>query len=158
LYKKYKDVVIGGVLAVLSFIYIAMSFQIKLTNIDRIVGSRLFPQICGVLILALSVYLIVYGIKQSKSIEAGDKEPAKNYTKTVIVLGSYAAYIFLMDKIGFTLSSILYLFSQMIVMGKWPVKKKSMAIYLVIAVVGSAVIYIMFDKVFMLMLPRAGWL
>lgn len=158
MYKKYKDAVIGGILAVLSFIYLAMSLQIKLTNIDRIVGSRLFPQICGTVILILSVYLIVYGIRQSKSIEAGEAGPAKSYTKTVIVLGSYAAYIFLMDKIGFTLSSILYLFSQMAVMGRWPVKKKSLLIYLVIAVVSSIVIYILFNKVFMLMLPRAGWL
>lgn len=157
MYKKYKDAVIGGILAVLSFIYIAMSFQIKLTNIDRIVGSRLFPQICGGLILILSVYLTVYGIRKSKFIEAGEG-PARNYLKTVIVLGSYAAYIYLMDKIGFAFSSILYLFSQMIVMGRWPVKKKSILIYLVIAVVSSVVIYILFNKVFMLMLPRAGWL
>lgn len=157
MYKKYKDVVIGSVLMVLSCIYLVLTFQIKLTNIDRIVGSRMFPQICGIMILALSAYLTVSGIKKSKTIEAGEKT-GKNYRKTMIVLGSYAAYIFLLDKIGFTLSSILYLFSQMIVMGSWPVKKKSMIIFFIIAVISSASIYILFNKIFMLMLPRADWL
>lgn len=72
-------------------------------------------------------------------------------------MGSYALYIFLMDKIGFTVSSILYLFSQMVVMGKWPSSRKSMILYLVIAVAVSAVIYVMFNNVFMLILPKAGW-
>lgn len=62
-----------------------------------------------------------------------------------------------MDKIGFTISSILYLFSQMVVMGKWPVSKKSMILYLMISVAVSAVIYVMFNRVFMLILPKAGW-
>lgn len=41
--KKYKDVIVGIVLAALSVIYLLLSFQIKLTNIDRVVGSRMFP-------------------------------------------------------------------------------------------------------------------
>lgn len=157
MYKRYKDVIIGGILAVLSVIYLAMSFQIKLTNIDRIVGSRLFPQICGILILFLSICLIVSGIRNAvRKGELGIGEKV-NYTKTVLVLGGFAAYIFLMDKIGFTLASVLYLFSQMIVMGKWPVSKKSMGLYLVISVVSALVIYVMFNRVFMLMLPKARW-
>lgn len=157
MYKKYKDAVIGGILAALSLIYLAMSFQIKLTNIDRIVGSRMFPQICGTAILLLSIYLIASAVHKGKNAVA-EPGAGKNYTRTVIVLGSYAAYIFLMDKLGFTVSSILYLFSQMIVMGKWPVTRKSMLLYLLISVTASAAIYFMFYKVFMLMLPKAGWM
>lgn len=155
--KKYKDVVIGSVLAVLSGIYLLLSFQIKLTNIDRVVGSRLFPQICGTIILILSVCLIVGGIRKAKGTESEKEGEKKNYTRTILVLGSYAAYIFLMDKIGFTIASIIYLFSQMVVMGKWPVGRKSLVLYGIISVVVSAVIYIMFNKVFMLILPKAGW-
>lgn len=157
MYKKYKDVVIGGVLAVFSCIYLAMSFQIKLTNIDRIVGSRLFPQIIGIVILALSIWLIVDGLQRARRADAEEQGQKKSCIRTVIVLGSFAAYIFLMDKIGFTVSSILYLFSQMTVMGPWPAKKKSMIVYLVISVLTSVLIYVMFDKIFMLMLPKAGW-
>jgi len=155
--KKYKDIIVGSVLAALSVLYLLLSFQIKLTNIDRVVGSRMFPQICGTIILLLSVSLIVGGIQRAKKTgpeKAGEK---RNYTRTILVLGSYAIYIFLMDKIGFTISSILYLFSQMVVMGKWPVSKKSMILYLMISVAVSAVIYVMFYRVFMLILPKAGW-
>lgn len=155
--KKYKDIIVGSVLAALSVAYLLLSFQIKLTNIDRVVGSRMFPQICGTIILILSVCLIVGGVQKAKQAEPEKAGEKKNYTRTILVLGSYALYIFLMDKIGFTVSSILYLFSQMVVMGKWPSSRKSMILYLVIAVAVSAVIYVMFNNVFMLILPKAGW-
>ncbi len=153
---RYRDAIIGGILAVLSCVYLAMSFQIKLTNIDPIVGSRMFPQICGIIVLALSVWLIVTTLRKKQGGQVLPKKQAQ-YIKTVIVLGSYAAYIFLMDKIGFTCSSMIYLFSQMLVMGKWPAKKKNIAVYAVVSVTASVVIYIMFRQVFMLMLPKAGW-
>lgn len=155
--KKYKDVVVGSVLAVLSVIYLLLSFRIKLTNIDRVVGSRLFPQICGTIILVLSICLIVGGIQSMKKAEPEKAGGKKSYTRTILVLGSYACYIFLMDKIGFTISSVIYLFSQMVVMGKWPAGRKSMLLYLVIAVAVSAAIYVLFNNVFMLILPKAGW-
>lgn len=155
--KKYKDVVVGSVLAGLSVIYLLLSFQIKLTNIDRVVGSRMFPQICGTIILILSVCLIIGGMQKARKTESEKTGEKKNYARTIFVLGSYAAYIFLMDKIGFTVSSIAYLFSQMVVMGKWPVGKKSMGLYLIISVAVSAAIYVLFNNVFMLILPKAGW-
>ncbi|MCI8660409.1 MAG: tripartite tricarboxylate transporter TctB family protein [Lachnospiraceae bacterium] len=155
--KKYKDVIVGSVLAALSVIYLMLSFQIKLTNIDRIVGSRMFPQICGTIILVLSICLIIGGLQKAKKTESEKGREKRNYTRTVLVLGSYALYIFLMDKIGFTISSVIYLFSQMVVMGKWPASKKSMILYLVISASVSAAIYVTFNNVFMLILPKAGW-
>lgn len=153
---RYKDAIIGGVLAVFSCIYLILSFQIKLTNIDPVVGSRMFPQICGTVVLILSVWLIASTLK-TKQREEVLPEKRANYIKTVIVLGSYAAYIFLMDKIGFACSSMIYLFSQMLVMGKWPAKKKDIVVYAVISVAASAAIYVLFRQVFMLMLPKARW-
>lgn len=154
--RQHKDAIIGGILAVLSCIYLVMSFRIKLTNIDPVVGSRMFPQICGTVVLALSTWLIVSTLRK-KQTEEVIPEKQTSYIKTIIVLGSYAAYIFLMDKLGFACSSMIYLFSQMLVMGKWPAKKKDIIVYAVIAVTASAVIYVLFRQVFMLMLPKARW-
>lgn len=156
MYKRYKDMVIGGVLVALSGIYLMMSFQIKLTNIDRIVGSRLFPQICGVLILILSFYLMINSVRTAKFAQ-GETEK-KSYKKTVLVVSCYAAYIYLMDKIGFAAASVLYLFSQMVLMGKLPVTKKNVLLYSAISVLASVAVYLLFNKLFMLMLPKAGWL
>ena len=49
--KKYKDIIMGAVLFAVGLIYFLMSFSIKLTYIDQIVGSRMFPQICGVVLM-----------------------------------------------------------------------------------------------------------
>ena len=82
--KKYKDVIVGIVLAALSVIYLLLSFQIKLTNIDRVVGSRMFPQICGIIILVLSVCLIVGGIQRAKKTESEKSGERKSYTLSLI--------------------------------------------------------------------------
>lgn len=155
MYQKNKDVIIGIILSVLSCIYLALSFQIKRSNIDRIVGSRMFPQICGTLVLLLSVWLIFSGLRNVGQTE--EIREKRGFFRTAIVLGSYAAYIFVMDKIGFTGASVLYLFSQMAVMGKPSPGKKTLMLYFVISVAVSLGIYLLFNQVFMLMLPKAGW-
>lgn len=150
--KGKKDLMAGCVLVVFSAVYFALSFQIKLTSIDRIVGSRMFPQILGVCMFLLGICLIVGGIAAMKrerkasatqaehqeatenvdsrvaammknAEEAGEealkaKDTKKVIWKTIGVFGSFALYIVLLDKIGFTIASILYLFSQMIMMAK----------------------------------------
>jgi len=42
-------------------------------------------------------------------------------------------------------------------MGNGRAGKKAFILYAVISVVASVAIYVMFNKVFLLMLPRAGW-
>lgn len=62
--KKYKDIMMGTILFIVGLIYFIMSFSIKLTYIDRIVGSRVFPQICGVILIGLSLWLVVSGVRR----------------------------------------------------------------------------------------------
>ena len=94
--------------------------------------------------------------------EAGEealkaKDTKKVIWKTIGVFGSFALYIVLLDKIGFTIASILYLFSQMIMMAKKPISKKNYVVYAIISVVTAVVLYLMFVKGFKLILPQAGW-
>lgn len=189
--KGKKDLMAGCVLVVFSAVYFALSFQIKLTSIDRIVGSRMFPQILGVCMFLLGICLIVGGIAAMKrerkasatqaehqeatenvdsrvaammknAEEAGEEALKAKDTKNVIwktigVFGSFALYIVLLDKIGFTIASTLYLFSQMIMMAKEPIPKKNYVVYAIISVVTAVVLYLMFVKGFKLILPQAGW-
>lgn len=169
--KGQKDVAAGSVLAAFSIAYFALSFQIKLMRIDRVVGSRMFPQILGVCMFLLGVFLIVNGViawkrekaaapaegaKSEADPEAAQKRRQAVY-KTLGVFVGYAFYIFLMDKIGFTVSSILYLFSQMLLMAKRPISKKQYLIYAATAVITAVVLYYMFVVGFQLILPKASW-
>lgn len=160
--KRKKNVIAGSVLSLLAVFYLISSFQIKRTNIDRVVGSRMFPQLCGSLLLILSISLIVSGImtRGTEKTEGTDKTDAAakpDYRKTAAVLISFLFYIVLMGGIGFAPASVLYLFSQMLIMGQQPFTKKKVVSYAVIAIAASAVIYILFNRVFLLVLPKAGW-
>lgn len=178
--RSKKDVIAGSVLSLLAVFYLIASLQIKRTNIDRVVGSRLFPQICGVLLLVLSLSLVVNGMQKlrkeredKRAAQRGGAESGKaaagktseavadlskpDYRKTAAVLVSFVLYIILMGGIGFAPASVLYLFSQMVIMGKPPYTKKKLLLYAVIAAVVSAVVFVLFNHVFLLMLPKAGW-
>lgn len=164
--QSKKDVIAGSVLSLLAVFYLIFSFQIKRTNIDRVVGSRMFPQICGCLLLVLSVSLIVNGAQKmmeekrtakSQETDQTDNLAKPDYRKTAAVLTSFVLYIVLMGGIGFAPASVLYLFSQMILMGKKPFTKKKIVSYAVISIAASAAVFVLFNNVFLLMLPKAGW-
>lgn len=162
--KKYKDAVAGSVLFVLALIYFIMSFSIKLTYIDRVVGSRLFPQICGVIVMALGAVLVISGLRQAKTLpdesSGAPHEKAEGIgpgMKTFLVLLSFAVFAYLLDKIGFTLAAFLYLFSQMLLMASKKPTVKTVLFYLVLSAALAAGIYLLFYKGFSLMLPKASW-
>lgn len=178
--KKYKDIIIGAFLFAVGLVYFIMSFSIKLTYIDQIVGSRLFPQICGTVFMGLSLWLAVTGVIrlwQSRSNEEmghraeldgeetsgrlGDGECKTHMVspavKTLLVLVSFAVFCWLLDKIGFVMDAFLYLFSQMLLIAGRKLSVKDIVVYLALSMVLSAGIYYLFDKGFSLMLPKAGW-
>ncbi len=123
--KRYKDAVIGAVLAVFSHIPGPFHSRSKRSNIDRVVGSRMFPQICGTVVPGPQHLADCERTKsargQGKEGREAETARAGGCTRTVIVLRELlAAYIFLMDKLGFTAFLRPHLFNQMLVMGSGP--------------------------------------
>ncbi len=165
--KKYKDIMMGAVLFAGGAIYFMMSFSIKLTYIDQIVGSRKFPQICGVLLMGLSGSLIVSGVKnlmkpQEETVDDEHSPQVKGRglspaVKTMLVLLSFAVFCWLLDKIGFTIAAFLYLFSQMILISGKKLTVKDIVFYFILSAALAAGIYYLFCKGFSLMLPKASW-
>lgn len=171
--KKYKDIIAGGVLFAVGLIYFCMSFSIKLTYIDRVVGSRVFPQICGAALMALALSLLVSGVlglRKSQEetgmdaeeladsmLEQEEKQLLSPAMKTFLVLVSFAVFCWLLDKIGFGPAAFLYLFSQMLLISGKKLTKKAVVFYLLLSLALAAGIYYLFYKGFSLMLPKASW-
>lgn len=174
--KRYKDIIAGGTLFLFGLAYFLMSFSIKLTYIDRIVGSRKFPQIVAVVFMLCALWIMFRGIKelihentaitkgektlfeQGIDAEASDEDIGKEGRwKTALVLISFAIFCFLLDKIGFGLTSFLYLLSQMILMDGKKQSWKSVLFYAVLSALLSIGIYYMFNTGFKLILPKANW-
>ena len=163
-FSKNKDLISGLFLLVAAAIYFALSFQIRLTNIDRVVGSRLFPQMCGVLMMLFGAMLVAGNLRErfrntgegADAAEETAPAPKPVYRNTVLVLASFALYIYLMDLIGFTASTLAYLFSQMLVLHPGKASPARVALYAVLSVVATVSIYYMFNNVFRLLLPKGA--
>lgn len=161
-YSKNKDMIAGAFLLLVAVGYFLLSFQIKLSNIDRMVGSRLFPQICGVLLALFSCGLIAGNIMRNRRespADAGEeaKDPAARpvYRNTILVLVSYAAFIWALNALGFVVSTVAYLFTQMIIL-RGASEKSRYFLYAVITALSTIAIYYLFNNVFYLILPKGN--
>lgn len=178
--KRYKDIIAGSVLLALSAFYFSQTFLIKkIAFIDPLVGSARFPQIIAIILMICAAIIIFQGIAslkaQKETIEAhktlmeiadeaenGEETTSKaqirkgNF-KVFLVLGSFAVFCFLMDKIGFGAASFLYLWSQMVIMSHDKQNWKSLLVYGGLSLVLAIGIFAMFRYGFGLILPKALW-
>jgi Tripartite tricarboxylate transporter TctB family. len=168
--KKYSNIITGIVLMTVSVMYFLQTLSInKIAFIDPLVGSARFPQIIAVILALCAGILIFQGMgelknnrnKVAENSENADSEVAvsnkKGNLKIVLVLGSFALFAFLMDKIGFAIDSFIYLWSQMVIMSHEKQTRKSVLIYGLLSIVISAAIFTLFRYGFGLILPRARW-
>ena len=167
--SRNKNIIAGIFLSAFSLLYFRLSFSIPLTSIDRQVGSRLVPQICGMLLLFFSVWLAAGGIIAKKVLgvknvqaDAQSDEDGKTgmegkgkpcYLSTVLVFAGFALYIYLMEMVGFVISTLIYLFTQMILL-EAKGKKKKYLLYAVVSICATLATYMLFVRVFYLILPK----
>ncbi|GEM_PF-1906909 len=179
--KKYKDVIAGVVVFIVASIYFLLTLGIKkISFIDPIVGSAMFPRIvafilmlCGLVIIAQGLISLKEKDKKQKTHEkslleiADEAENEENVTDKVIerkgnikvclVLISFALFCFFLDKIGFCLSSFVYLWSQMIIMSHQKENRKSILFYGLLSLIISVVVFVLFRYGFGLILPKSKW-
>lgn len=158
-FSRHKDLIAGVFLFVVALVYFILSFQVRLTNIDRLVGSRFFPQICGVLLMLFSILLIAGDFLKNRALPpapsgevSAPAGPKPVYRNTVLALLSFALYIVLMDLVGFTISTLAYLFSQMALLQG--TGRKKWLLYGMLSLCSTIAIYYLFNNVFLLMLPK----
>lgn len=172
--SKYEDVFSGFFLLIVSVIMFVATFSFQALT-TTFVGPAFMPQIISVAIAIFSLVIIGSGIKKAKNakfeteegglveaaeekgtgeeVHAGDllKEKESGYKAVLITLAAMAIYIFLIPIIGFLITTIVYLFVQMLILCHKT--KRRMVLFAVISVVSSVLIYYLFRNVFYVMLP-----
>lgn len=158
MFKKYKDAISGGVLILLGVgLYIA-SFGIKSVALN-LIKADFFPRLIAGLFVILGVILVLTGLSKAKQHQpAGEKElPFWKNDGTISMLETLAliaVYVLLMKPVGFVITTFVYLVAQMYVLTpKEKRTKKNFALFVVISLIASFAIYLLFVKVFYLMLP-----
>ena len=122
------------------------------------VGADFLPRIIAILIIALSMgYLAttLVGIQRARKTGRDDAQPAekRNVKRIIITMALLVTYVALMNTVGFLITTIVYLFLQMMILGHNPTKKQ-IILYAVIAVVAPIIINYVFVNGFQLLLPE----
>ena len=158
-----SDLITGIIAAAFSVFYLSQTTTIKIFGgATGGVNARTVPEIWGSCLLILSIILIVrsiYGMVKAKKNPTLPEQG--NFIKNLIdkreVVYTFAlliGYAALMKPVGFIITSIIYVFLQILILT--PMKKRSrkvMGIAAIIAVTFSTVLYYVFTKYFMVLLP-----
>ena len=125
-FKKYKDLWFGIIALAFSVFYLVVGSQIvtrpKLT--PSYASAKVVPILLGSLLALLSVLLIIQAVRKLRAAaatggaeaETGEKATRDDLLTVVLTLGVILLYIILLPALGFCLSSIIYLFAQMVIM------------------------------------------
>lgn len=165
LIAKYDDVFSGFFLLAVSVVmYIAtFSFEALTTTF---VGPAFMPQIISVAIGIFSILIIVNGFRKSRAEKQEEPIPdpvtevhddkmtpgeKDSYKPVLMTLGLMVAYVFLIPIVGFLITTILYIFLQMMILSHKTTRK--IWLFALVSIVSSVLIYYVFRNVFYVMLP-----
>ncbi len=156
-FKKCKDLILGVVMLLFSAFYLIYAQQIKTRPklTPSYASARIMPILLGALLAILSVICIIQGIRKMKAIineEKGEKADKGDTLTVVLTFAVIIGYILLMPVLGFCLSTIIYLFSQILVLA--PKEKRNYLLFAIVAVAFTAVVFIAFRIGLQQLLPR----
>ncbi|RHP49582.1 tripartite tricarboxylate transporter TctB family protein [Clostridium sp. AF32-12BH] len=159
--EKHNDVCSSVVFFLFGVFIFVGSYWIPATTSD-ILGSRFFPRAVAILIGILSLMQLVSALGELKQMKAAgvkeEKEEKKLNKPFILTTVALFAYYLLVLGIGFTLTSILYLlFEGVVLMRKDEVKdKKKMIILVLVAVIVPVFLNTVFWNVFSIKLPEGA--
>lgn len=152
-YLKNGEVLAGSVLFLIGM-FMLLNAIIFGRAINTGIGADFFPKIVSCALMAVSAGLIRSGIRTEKAFAAdNEKEPANkgNYPVFAAALGVFLVYVFLMPVLGFIIATIPFIFCLILLLA--PTKKRKIPLFLGISVAVSLGTYLLFVKLFFVMLP-----
>lgn len=154
-YKK-KELVVGAVMLCAGLFYLILTINLPRKGT---IDASTVPYVLAVSLCLLG-FLQLLGARKAVRPKADPDDDAPNtvadYPTVLKTLALIAIYIALLEKVGFLITTVLYLYAQFIVITPRDQKVKHFS-YAIIAVITSVVIYFTFRHGFDLMLP-AGFL
>lgn len=155
-FKKYGDIVVGVFFMILSSILIAMARMLPKSKVMEI-GPDFMPMVIGGVTFILAAILTFLSIKNFKlhvaQIDA-DSIPKCDYKRVLSSIILVLAYVFLLQPVGFILSTMVYLLLQMLVLSPDDARSKKDIIKLaIIDVIFTLVVFFLFRYGFKIVLP-----
>lgn len=152
--NKYRDYIVGVAFLVLSIVLIVMAQALPASAVMEI-GPDFMPTVIGVIMLVLSVVLLVMAFANRKTVQGEEVKDDAEYKRVLLSLLLSLAYVFLLQPVGFILSTLVYLFFQMMVLAPDEKRTKKEAIRCaIIVVIFTFVVFFLFRYGFKIILPR----
>lgn len=155
-FRKYGDIVTGLFYAFLGGAVIYLAKQLPKSRVMKI-GPDFMPMVIGVLILILALMLLFSAFKNFKAnAEKAAAMPAdtSDYKRVLASLVLVVIYVNILAPVGFILSTLGYLFLQIIVLAPDDRRSaKNIMLYAVIDVVFVLVVFYLFRYGFKIVLP-----
>ena len=157
-FKKYRDLGFGVAALLFSGFYLYHATQIKTRPklTPGYASARIMPILLGILLAILSVICIIQGIRQmkapAKTEETGKKLERGDLMAVVFTFAVIIGYIIIMPYLGFILSTIIYLFLQMLILS--PKEKRNIPVFALVTVVFTAIVFVAFRIGLQQLLPR----
>lgn len=148
--KKLSEIVISLILVVAGVILLIAAFQIEAgTTMGQ--GGDFMPKVCAFTWLTVSVLLLLSNFQMEDDGVRAITMKLKNWAATLVLL---FLYILLLDKLGFVVSSVLYMFIQMCLFVPAEFRsKKNYILFAVISLVLPVAVNLLFVNAFSLILP-----
>ena len=153
MFRKCRDLIMGAVMLALSAFYLIFTQQIKTRPklTPPYAGARVIPNLLGVILAVLSVILIVQGWRKLKAPQEAEEKGAD----VLAVAETFAViigYTVLLQPAGFILSTVVYLFAQMMVLA--PADKRNPVLFIIVSVAFTAFVFVAFRIGLQQLLPR----
>lgn len=114
-------------------------------------GGDFMPKLCSTIWLIIAILLFVFGLRAP---DTGKGEASVSVKGFVITLLLLFAYVLLLKPIGFVITSIVYMFIQMMLFVPAELRsKKNYIIFAIVSVVLPIAVNLLFVNVFSLILP-----
>lgn len=146
------DLLYGSIIGLIAgvFFYVSGSFLVEVEGLD----SRVYPRVISGFTFLLSLLLIVGGLRGlfresgSRQNPTALKSAVKRYYSVFKLFALGLVYVFVIEELGFILSTMLYVAAAMVLFGeKRPVR------LIATAVSSAIVLYVVFRLVFRVPLP-----
>lgn len=155
-FRKYGDLIIGIFYAALGAVTIYLARQLPKSRVMKI-GPDFMPMVIGILILVLALMLLASAIKNFKVNAAkAESMPAdtSDYKRVLASLVLVIIYVNILAPVGFILSTLGYLFLQILVLAPNDRRStKNILTYAIIDIVFVFVVFFLFRYGFKIVLP-----
>jgi uncharacterized membrane protein len=154
--KKYGDMIVGGFFMILSAGMMIMAKMLPKSTIMDI-GPDFMPMCIGIVTFILAAAMAFLNVKNLKARTAEAEKMEKedlDYKRMIISFMLILVYVYLLQLVGFIVTTILYLPFQMYVLAPDEKKTKKDIIQLaVITVIFTIVVFFLFRYGFKIILP-----